>query len=40
MNHLAGFSGADVLGAACPVTFLIAVLAIAYLTVRDRRRKR
>lgn len=35
MNHLA-----DVLGAACPLTFLIAVLAIGYLTARDRRRNR
>ncbi|MDX3009611.1 hypothetical protein [Streptomyces caniscabiei] len=40
MTHLAGISGADVLGAACPSIFLIAVLAIGYLTARDRRRKR
>ncbi|MDX3634301.1 hypothetical protein PV728_29370 [Streptomyces europaeiscabiei] len=40
MNHLASFSSADVLGAACPVTFLIAALAIGYLTARDRRRNR
>lgn len=33
-------SGADVLGAACPLTFLIAALSIAYLTRRDRRRNR
>lgn len=39
MTHLA-FSGADVLGAACPLTFLIAVLTIAYLSWRDRRRNR
>lgn len=40
MIHLAGISGADVLGAACPLISLIAVLAIAYLTYRDRRRNR
>lgn len=31
---------ADVLGAACPLISLIAVLAIGYLTRRDRRRNR
>ncbi|GAQ64087.1 hypothetical protein [Streptomyces scabiei] len=40
MTLLAGLSGADVLGAACPLTFLIAVLTICYLTRRDRRRNR
>ncbi|MDE1685126.1 hypothetical protein [Streptomyces neyagawaensis] len=39
MTRLAGISGADVLGAACPLIFLIAVLAITYLTRRDRRRR-
>jgi hypothetical protein len=29
-----------IIGAACPLTFLIAVLAIGYLTARDRRRNR
>lgn len=29
-----------VVGAACPLIFLIAVLAIAYLARRDRRRNR
>ncbi|MEI5522503.1 hypothetical protein WB388_18030 [Streptomyces brasiliscabiei] len=40
MTVLAGLSGADVLGAACPLTFLIAALTICYLTHRDRRRNR
>lgn len=40
MTRLAGLSGADILGAACPLIFLIAVLVIAYLTWRDRRRNR
>lgn len=40
MTHLTAISGADVLGAACPLTFLIAVLAITYLSWRDRRRNR
>jgi hypothetical protein len=29
-----------IVGAACPLIFLIAVLAIGYLTARDRRRNR
>jgi hypothetical protein len=29
-----------IVGAACPLIFLIAVLAICYLTRRDRRRNR
>jgi hypothetical protein len=40
MTHLTAISGADILGAACPLTFLIAALTIAYLTWRDRRRNR
>jgi hypothetical protein len=40
VTHLTGISGADILGAACPLIFLIAVLTICYLTRRDRRRNR
>ncbi|WP_364706862.1 hypothetical protein [Streptomyces ossamyceticus] len=40
MIRLAAISGADLLGAACPLIFLIAVLTISYLTWRDRRRNR
>lgn len=40
MTHHLAVSGADVLGAACPLIFLIAALTIAYLTWRDRRRNR
>lgn len=29
-----------IIGAACPLIYLIAVLAIGYLTARDRRRNR
>lgn len=39
MIHLA-ISGADVLGAACPLIFLIAAVTICALTARDRRRNR
>lgn len=40
MTRLAGITGADLLGAACPLIFLTAVLAITYLSWRDRRRNR
>lgn len=40
MTHLVGLGAADVLGAACPLIFLIAVLAIAYKSWLDRRRNR
>lgn len=39
MKHLA-ISGADILGAACPLIFLVAVVTICALTARDRRRNR
>lgn len=32
--------GADILGAACPLIFLIAAVTICALTYRDRRRNR
>ncbi len=40
MTRLAGITGADLLGAACPLVFLIAVVTICALTYRDRRRNR